>query len=113
MVAVMSTSQSPRATLTVSLPRPIRAAIVAESDRRGLTPSAVITTILARHLPRFIADDMRRCFENEDNGLTLRCGDQDGAAPEDPGTVSKRPDVASAAPPAEATDTDSEAVGQR
>jgi hypothetical protein len=57
------THDHPRATLTVSLPRPVRAAVYAESDRRGSTPSAVVAALLHEHLPQFVASEMRRAFD--------------------------------------------------
>jgi hypothetical protein len=59
-------NESPRATLTIALPRPVRAAVYAESDRRGSTPSAVVAALLREHLPDFVARDMRRSFAEPD-----------------------------------------------
>jgi hypothetical protein len=55
----MPSKKEAKVTLTLTLPPSFRAAIYAESNRAGSTPSKVVEEVLVRYLPRFVSEQMR------------------------------------------------------
>jgi hypothetical protein len=54
----MRSNPRPKVTLTLALPPSFRAAIYAESNRTGSTPSRVVEAVLVRYLPTFVSEEI-------------------------------------------------------
>jgi hypothetical protein len=54
----MTSNPRSKVTLSLSLPPSFRAAIYAESNRTGSTPSRVVEAVLVRYLPTFVSEEI-------------------------------------------------------